>query len=102
MNEGSPGPALQLFFTDAQVFKPALIEKAELALRIGTVQEGRSRLDDAPQQVFGGSSWLKLADAYRRNGLDSVDSWHVIMGRLLRPSSEKPRRDLQNWMSPLK
>jgi len=49
MNESSPSPALQIFFTDAEVFKPAVIEKTELAVRVRTVQKRRGRVDDAPQ-----------------------------------------------------
>ncbi len=49
MNEGSPSPALQIFFTDAEVFKPAVIEKAKIAVRVRTVQKRRSSINDAPQ-----------------------------------------------------
>jgi hypothetical protein len=49
MNEGSPAPALQIFFTDAEVFKPALIEKTQTAVRLRTVQKRRSGINDAPQ-----------------------------------------------------
>jgi hypothetical protein len=49
MNESSPAPALQIFFTDAEVFKPALIEKTVIAVRVRTVQKRRSGVNDAPQ-----------------------------------------------------
>jgi len=49
MNESSPAPALQIFFTDAEVFKPALIEKTEIAVRVRTVQKRRSSINDPPQ-----------------------------------------------------
>jgi hypothetical protein len=49
MNESSPSPALQIFFTDAEVFKPAVIEETEPALRVRTVQKRRSSINDAPQ-----------------------------------------------------
>src|SRR5579872_4920107 len=49
MNEGSPAPALQSLFTDAEVFKPALVEKTEIAVRVRTVQKRRSGINDAPQ-----------------------------------------------------
>jgi len=49
MNESRPAPTLQFFFTDAEVFKPALIEKTEIAVRVGTVQKRRSSINDAPQ-----------------------------------------------------
>jgi hypothetical protein len=49
MNESSPGPALEVLFTDAEVFKPALIEKTEYAVRVRTVQKRRSSINDVPQ-----------------------------------------------------
>jgi hypothetical protein len=49
MNESSPSPALQIFFTDAEVFKPAVIEKTEVAVRVRTVQKRRRGINDAPQ-----------------------------------------------------
>ena len=49
MNESSPAPALQIFFSDAEVFKPALIEKTETAVRARTVQKRRSSINHAPQ-----------------------------------------------------
>ncbi len=49
VNEGSPGPALKMLFTLAEVFKPALIEETEPALGVRTVQKRRGRVDDAPQ-----------------------------------------------------
>jgi len=49
MNESSPAPALQFFFRDAEVFKPASIEKTMIAVRIRTVQKRRSSINDAPQ-----------------------------------------------------
>ena len=49
MNESSPAPALQIFFTDAEVFKPALIEKTEIAVRVRTVQKRRSSVYETPQ-----------------------------------------------------
>jgi hypothetical protein len=49
MNESSPAPALQIFFSDAEVFKPALIEKTEIAVRVRTVQKRRSSVNDTPQ-----------------------------------------------------
>ena len=54
MNESSPSPALQILFIDAEVFKPALIEKTEVAARVRTVQKRWSRIDDEPQWIFGG------------------------------------------------
>ena len=72
MNESSPAPALQIFFTDAKVFKPALIEETEIAVRIRTVQKRKSSMNDAPQYIFGGSCWPKLTSiACRRIGLVS-------------------------------
>jgi len=49
MNESSPAPALQIFFRDAEVFKPALIEKPKIAVRVRTVQKRWSSINDAPQ-----------------------------------------------------
>jgi hypothetical protein len=49
MNESGPAPALQVFFTDAEVFKPASVEKTEFAVGVGTVQKCRSSVNDAPQ-----------------------------------------------------
>jgi len=49
MNESSPAPALQIFFGDAEVFKPALIEKTEIAVRVRTVQKRRSSVNETPQ-----------------------------------------------------
>jgi hypothetical protein len=49
MNESGPAPALQILFTDAEVFKPALIEKTEFAVRVRTVQKRGSSINDAPQ-----------------------------------------------------
>ena len=72
MNESSPAPPLQIFFTDAEVFKPALIEKTEIAVGIRTVQKRRSSINDAPQYIFGGSCLLKLTCiTCRRTGLVS-------------------------------
>src|SRR5690242_8159761 len=51
MNESSPGPPLQIFFTDAEVFKPALIEKTDIAVWVRTVQKCRSSINDASQFV---------------------------------------------------
>jgi hypothetical protein len=49
MNESSPTPALQIFFSNADVFKPALIEKTEIAVRVRTVQKRRSSVNETPQ-----------------------------------------------------
>jgi hypothetical protein len=49
MNESSPAPALQIFFTDAEVFKPASIEETVIAVRVRTVEKRRGSINDAPQ-----------------------------------------------------
>jgi hypothetical protein len=49
MNESSPAPTLQAFFTHAEVFKPALIKKTVIAVRLSTVQKRRSSVYDTPQ-----------------------------------------------------
>ena len=76
MNESSPVPALQIFFTDAEVFKPALIEKTVTAVRVRTVEKRRSGINDAPQYIFGGSYRLKLpCIVCRRINLVSGELW---------------------------
>lgn len=55
MNESRPAPALERFLTHVEVFQPASIEETLIAVRISTVQEGGSGIDDAPQYIFGGS-----------------------------------------------
>jgi hypothetical protein len=49
MNKSRPAPTLQIFFTDPKVFKPALIEKTVIAIRVRTVQKRRGNINDAPQ-----------------------------------------------------
>jgi hypothetical protein len=49
MNESSPAPAQQIFFSYADVFEPALIEKTEIAVRVRTVQKRRSSVYETPQ-----------------------------------------------------
>jgi len=60
MDERSPAPALQIFFTDAEVFQPALIEKTKVAFRIRAVEKCRSSVNNTPQLIVGGAYWLKL------------------------------------------
>jgi hypothetical protein len=49
MNESRPAPALQIFFGDADVFKPASVEKTKIAVRVRTVQKRRSSVNETPQ-----------------------------------------------------
>jgi hypothetical protein len=79
MNESNPAPVLQIFFIGADVFKPALIEKANFTVRVRTMQKRRRSIDDAPQQLFGGTCWRKLACIVRcRIGLVSGGLWQIM------------------------
>lgn len=60
LNESSPSPAVQFVLGDAEVFKLALVEKAVISVGVGTMQKGRSRVDDAPQGVFGATGLMNL------------------------------------------
>jgi len=95
MNESSPAPALQILFTDAEVFKPALIEKTEFAVRVRTVQKRRSSINDAPQKIFGGICWAKLTCiGSRRIDLVSGGRWQLIC----RTRGPSVKRDLWSWV----
>ena len=77
--------------THVEVFQPASIEETVIAIRISTVQERGSGIDDATRYIFGGSLRVQLpCIVCRRIGLLFKRLWEVIVGHGEDGSSKKP------------